>query len=622
MRDFDAEFREFSAAFAEPLTRLGYLLLATGDSQRDQGEASARQRTLQALARVRRRWRDATSGSPESLAIESLLTRLPRTAAEPEVAASSVRFPENEEDEDDALLDAAWRAWTTLAPRERVPLVFADVGVASRQLQGVGLPDSFGSARGLRRLDQTAWLKFRGRLLSDVVATNAVRKHPPEHVDQHVGVLLSRALTQKAATIEASVDAYPQAIALASRGRRRLSILVASATAVVIAVTAISVSTSRHSPKASAAAATASAHPSAPPPSAFVANSDERVVDWPTRGELRGDTTLLSSLRSTFVADHTDAIGDVQVLLATDTSSFRLAYLTAHSPQGVIDAWYFGPVGSTKLTEGSFTYAGNLQHSSVVAAALSDPAGHSVLVVIGPPETSQVLLSQVNAANYYDASFNPISEDDGIVVRDVSKQYLPSLFVKLFEGQQLGWNRPVPVIQLGQLIPDLPPVTVERGNPNPTVLARALQTEADWARTGELSAGGQAVVLWGGGDGAGEQLVVLRVKTLHLADLLIVAWSDGDGEYLLPPDLPDYPIGFAYPTKTGARVAVLTAPGVAKAELVEDGVVTGSQPVDATGFASLEVNRPYPALAQRSFAVRLYDGAGHQVSELAVPPQV
>ena len=91
---------------------------------------------------------------------------------------------------------------------------------------------------------------------------------------------------------------------------------------------------------------------------------------------------------------------------------------------------------------------------------------------------------------------------------------------------------------------------------------------------------------------------------------------------LLPPDVPDYPIGFAYPTKTGARAAVLTAPGVAKAELLEDGVVIGSQPVGATGFASLVVNRPYPALAERSFEVRLYDAAGHQVSALPVPPQV
>lgn len=312
----------------------------------------------------------------------------------------------------------------------------------------------------------------------------------------------------------------------------------------------------------------------------------------------------------------------MQILLATDTSSFRIAYVTAHSRQGVIRSWFFGPVGSQQLTEGYFTYSGNMVHSSVIAAALSDPEGHSVLVVLGPPETTRVLLSDVDADNFFDASFDAIVQDDGVVVRDVAQKNLPSLFVRLFEGQELGWNRPVPTIQLGKREPDLPTVTVERGTPDPRVLARALQTEEDWARTGELGTAGQAVVLWGGADAAGEQLVVLRVRTLHLADLLIVAWPDGDGEYLLRPDAPDFPIGFAYPTEKGARVGVLTALGIASARLVEDGIVTDSALVSPTGFTSLAVNQPYPALAQRSYAVRLYDAAGRQVSELPVPPEV
>ncbi len=609
MRDFEAEFREFSASFAEPLTRLSYLLLAIGGSRSERDEELARERVVRALAQVRRRWREATDGgSPEAVALEAVVTRLPRTGAEPRPPTAPVLDAEDAEDEDDAAddarLDAAWRMWTTLTPRERVPLLFADIGLASRQFQGVDLPASFASDRVLRRLENTAWSKLKGG--ED---------------------FLARALARASSTVTASADVSARAIASAGRDRRRRA-WVAAAVVTAVAGAGLSISISRHAPKASATGAagatgaTASARPTGAPSSAFLANSDEQVVDWPTRGGLKGDTTLLSSLRSTFVADHPDAIGDVQVLLAADASSFRVAYVAAHSRQGLIGAWYFGPVGSPKLTQGYFSYGGNLQFGSVIAAALSDPAGQSALVVIGPPDTTSVLLSKVNAANVLDASFSPVNQNEGIVVQDVTKQYLPSLFVKLFEGPQLGWNRPVPVVQLGQRIPDLPPVTVQRGKPDPTVLARALQTEADWARTGELSAGGQAVVLWGGADNAGEQLVVMRVKTLHLADLLIVAWSDGDGEYLLPPDLPDYPIGFAYPTKTGARVGVLTAPGVAKAELVEDGVVTGSQPVDATGFASLEVNRPYPALAQRSFVVRLYDSAGREVSTLPVPPQV
>ena len=618
MSDDDAEFREFAGAFGEPLARAAYLLVAgvdpSGEENRD--EERARERMVRALARVRRHWREALSGgSPESVAIDSLVTRLAREVARPTSPLASLA----EADDDELLLDAVWRAWKSLLPAERVPLLFADIGVASQQLQGIAVPDAFGSYRRLRSLENAACVKLRASIVADPDAVAFLRRQPATYLDDSIDTLLARTLAREARRVTAPVDAFPQALAAASRTRRRIA-LVAAAVAAAVAATTVGVSISRDNPSATAADATTT--PSAAPPSEFVANKDDRVVDWPTRGELSDDATLLSNLRTTFVANHPDAIGDVQILLATDTSSFRLAYVTAHSRQGVIRSWFFGPVGSQKLTEGSFAYSGNMLHSSVIAAALSDPAGHSVLVVIGPPETTSVLLSDVDADNYFDASFDAISQDDGIVVRDVSQKYLPSLFVKLFEGQRLGWSRPVPVIQLGRHVPDLPPVTVQRGTPDPAVLARALETEADWARTGELSAGGEAVVLWGGADSAGEQLVVLRVKTLHLADLLIVAWPNGDGEYLLKPDAPDYPIGFAYPTKAGARVGVLTAPGVASATLLEDGVVTESAPVGPTGFVSLEVNRPYPDLARRSFVVRLHDSAGRQVSELPVPPEV
>jgi hypothetical protein len=622
MSDDNAEFREFAGAFGEPLTRIAYLLVAGAQPSgaEDRDEERARDRMVRALARARRHWREALSGgSPESVAVESLVTRLPREVARPTPPVASPEIAEADDDDDESLLDAVWRAWKSLLPAERVPLLFADIGVASRQLQGIAVPDAFGSYRRLRSLENAAWAKLRASIVADPSAAAYLRRQPATHLDDNIDTLLARTLAREAPKVTAPVDAYPQALAAASRTRRRIGLAFAAVVAAVVATT-VGVSMSRNNPSATAADPTIT--PSAAPSSEFVANKADRVVDWPIRGELSDDATLLSNLRTAFVANHPDAIGDVQILLATDTSSFRLAYVTAHSRQGVIRSWFFGPVGSQKLTEGSFAYSGNMLHSSVIAAALSDPAGHSVLIVIGPPETTSVLLSDVAADNFYDASFDAISQDDGIVVRDVSKKYLPSLFVKVFEGQRLGWSRPVPVIQLGKREPHLPPVTVQRGTPDPAVLARALETEADWARTGELSAGGQAVVLWGGADSAGEQLVVLRVKTLHLADLLIVAWPDGDGEYLLKPDAPDYPIGFAYPTKTGARVGVLTAPGVASATLLEDGVVTESAPVDATGFVSLEVNRPYPELALRSFVVRLHDSAGRQVSELPVPPEV
>jgi hypothetical protein len=623
MSDDAAEFREFAGAFGEPLTRVAYLLIAgvdpSGAQSRDQERA--RERMVRALARTRRHWREALSdGSPESVAVESLVTRLPRAVARPAPPSGPPDVADTDDD-DELLLDAAWRAWKALLPAERVPLLFADVGVASRQLQGIVVPDAFGSYRRLRSLESSAWVKLSASIAADPTAAVLLEKRPAGYLDERIDTLVAQMLAREATTVATPVEACPQAVAAATRTRRRIGVAVAAVAVCVAAITVVGASISRNTTPATAADSRSSS-PSTRTSSAFVATGDERVVDWPIRGGLRDDTTLLSNLRTTFVASHPDAIGDVQILLATDTSSFRLAFVVAHSRQGVIRSWFFGPVGSKQLTEGSFSYSGNLLHGTVIAAALSDPQGHSALVVIGPPETTSVLLSDTGADNFYDQSFATIGQDDGIAVRDVSQKYLPSLFVKLFEGQQLGWNRPVPVVQLGKREPDLPPVTVERGTPDAAVLARALDTEADWARTGELNAGGQAVVLWGGSDDRGEQLVVLRVKTLHLADLLIVAWSDGDGEYLLRPDVPDYPIGFAYPTEKGARVGVLTAPGVASATLVEDGVVTDSAPVDPTGFASLEVNRPYPALPQRSFVVRLYDATGRQVSELPVPPEV
>ena len=68
MARVENEFREFVAGFADPLTRLAYLL--TAGTSGDPAVLSA-----DALARVRRQWRDAEmTGAPESLAVEALLS--------------------------------------------------------------------------------------------------------------------------------------------------------------------------------------------------------------------------------------------------------------------------------------------------------------------------------------------------------------------------------------------------------------------------------------------------------------------------------------------------------------------------------------------------------------------
>lgn len=635
MGESDAEFREFAGAFGEPLTRLAYLLLAGIDpAGDDRDQQRACERVVRALATARRHWRDASSsGSPEIVAIEAIFARLPRAptraAASPDINAvnesdsTEKQKTDEKEMDDDALLDAMWRAWTTLPPAERAALLFDDVSVASRQLQRAAAPDSVGSSRRRRSLERAAWAKLRTRLAADPAA--AAQHTKLARAGHDLDTLLTTTLSRYAAKVPACMGAGPRALALAGRARRRFWVAAAAITAIAVALTVVTVSAARHRAQVAAekaANAEKAGAASSSPSGSVRTTTDRRVVDWPARGELRGDATLMSNLRTAFVADHPDATSDVQVLLATDTPSFRVAYLTARSRQGVIESWFYGPLGAQQLTEGAFSYGPNVAHGAVIAAALSDPDGHSVLVVIGPPETTRIMLTDSGPAEVADASFDAVSQNGGIAVRDVSRNYLPFLFMRVFEGADLAWNRGVPVIQLGKREPDLPPVTVERGAPDPAVLARAMRIEADWARTGELSAGGQAVALWGGVDDTGQQLVVLRVKTLHLADLLIVAWPDGDGEYLLAPDLPDYPLGFAYSTPSGPRVGVLAAPGVASARFAEDGVTLGSRPVDATGFTSIAVNSPYQALAQREFAVQLYDAAGRQVSALPVPPQV
>lgn len=309
MTDDNADFREFAAAFGEPLMRVAYLLVAgvAPDGVVGHDEERAGERVVRALARVRRNWRQAVSvGAPESVAIESLVARLPREAARP--APPTERETVEEEDDDELLLDAVWRAWKAIPPVERVPLLFADVGVASRQLEGIAVPDSFGSGRRLRSLAATAWERLRACVVADPDAATLLAGQSTARLDVSVDALLGRSLAREAAKVSAPVESYPRALAVAGRTRRRIGVAAAAAVAVIVAGTVGGVSTSRHGSDSTAAdptpvdTATASSA-SAAPSSEFVASDDERVVDWPIRGELSDDTALLSNLRSSFVAN-------------------------------------------------------------------------------------------------------------------------------------------------------------------------------------------------------------------------------------------------------------------------------------------------------------------------------
>lgn len=657
MATADDDFHDFVVGFADPLTRLAFLLTAgVASSPNSDDAARAEQLATAALAQTRRHWRDAAAtGAPEPLAVEALLSRLPHAhhqpaathhqppAETPQPVAEETATDEEQQPVDVQLLrDAAWSAWQTLGAKERVPLVFADVSVASRRLAGLDIPESFGSARKQETLATQAFVQLRAAMARDALAGPEIGAMTGDEF----GELLADTLRERALLASSPTDPYPPVAGEVGRARRRVGAGVLAVVVLLVAGSVVAANAATSKSQSAAGASPAATLTVVPVPARTSARSAVLdaglVVDWPARGGLGSDTALSANLRTAFVAQHPDAVGQVQILVATDTPWFRVAYVTARSRSGILQSWFYGPVGSDALTEGNFSYGGNLLHESVLAAVLSDPAGHSVLVVIGPPETTAVQLTDLDFSKSGGIDVASVQQQNGIAVRDVTGRYIPALSLKVTEGSYIGWNGDVPSIQLTTSVrggpsggtsstpgvasgPDLPPIPVQRGKPDPELLQYALEVELAWARTGELSAGGQAVVLWGGTDSDGTKLVVVRVRTLHLADLVIVVWSGGglsDGEYLLAPDAPDYPIGFAYASNKGAHVGVLAPPGVSAAELVVDGVPTGAEPVDATGFASMAVTGQYGTLAEQTFVVRMYDSSHRQVTTAQVPPRV
>ena len=178
------EFRDFVAGFADPLARLAFLLSA--GTELDSGDL-----TVSALASVRRRWHDAeATGAPEPLAVEALLLALPRlrrgsTAAGDASAARGAdridvaqpvapgvpaidQLPDDEVEEG-VLRAAAWAAWKTLAPRQRVPLLLDDISVAAQRLAGVDITQSSRSARRASVVADGAWRALREAMAVDVL---------------------------------------------------------------------------------------------------------------------------------------------------------------------------------------------------------------------------------------------------------------------------------------------------------------------------------------------------------------------------------------------------------------------------------------------------------------------
>jgi hypothetical protein len=703
----DDDFRDFVVAFSGPLTRLAYLLIArpSTDTNREPQRLA-----VAALAHTRRHWRTVhETGAPEPIAIEALLDRLPRrrratsaatadgaTTANAQLPVSALEtapsrpvahgdqpslpadphaafrrpgvwvngaFSDDDANSSDerladvdlpAVRAAMWRSWLALDSRHRVPLVFADPSVASRRLVGLDVPPGFASPHRLQILAEQGISQLHADLARDASVPRQFGVDGNEFRD-----VLAEVLEEQAQFAEAPLEAFSAVASEAARAGRRAGVAVAAVLAVLAAgiLTMVNVSTSRDQ-KAKAAAASSIARSAAAKATASEAPSAGPIVNWPVRGELSANAQLLANVRTAFVADHPDAVGAVQILLATDTPWFRLVYATAQSQSGVVQSWFYGPIGATTLSEGAFSYGSAVSEHGVIADVLSDPQGHSVLVVIGPTDTTDVELGQANPYTVVNPYFQPLAHPQGVAVSDVSNTYVPSLVLQVVEGQSIRWGEQVPTVQLGRTLggisarrpaagtagvsspttaasasaPSLrtpagssSPITIERGTADPTLLAGAEYIEQAWERTGELGASGDPEILWGGQDNSGTKILVMRVRTLHLADLVVVVWSDrptADGEYLLAPDAPDYPLGFVYSSAAGSRVGVLVPRGVVSVELDVDGVVQSHAAVDTNGFASVPVTGQYGTLADQSFAVKMFDAAGRQVTSTSVPPAV
>lgn len=658
----DVDFRDFVVGFADPLARLAYLLVAGAP------DASSGDLTIDALARVRRRWHEAeATGTPEPLAIEALLDALPhrrhfpgpgrREAAALQPAApitpsvddadAAFRRPSAAVSHDRAdgqlvvavdlelVRRAVWDAWTALAPRQRVPLVFADPSVASRRLAGLDLPESIGSVRRQEAVADSAWHDLRASLLADPVAAAWVTTAS----EDGVAALLAMTLSEHASTAAPPMDPYPLVVDHVRHARRRRVGAVAVVVALLAAGTATAVRVSSSPTSSAAAAASASAASAsfraapAPRDASGTAQLDSSIViDWPTRGNAATDGTLIENLRTDFVKAHPAAVGQVQVLVASDTPVFRVAYVTANSKFGVMQSWYYGPVGATRLAEGSFSFGGRLvAGATVLATALADRAGHTELVVIAPPAAADMQIEGTDFSKPPGPGFQPLPSTNGVAIKDVSGSYVPSLILQVHAGTLAVLVDHIDTQQLVGSSPTAP----QRGTTNPDLLAAALADADNWRRTGAFAAPSGTVVLWGGTDARGTDVVVLRLKTLHLSDLLVVAWSgppqqqfadhlrQGDGvpphqgaAFRLPPDVTDFPLVFGY---GDALVGVVVPSGVAKTSLVVDGVEGPQVAVDANGFASMTVSGQTGLLGEQTLQVDLYDASGHVVRTLPMP---
>jgi hypothetical protein len=653
----DDDFRDFVVGFADPLARLAFVLTVELPTVPVAAATSSDVLAANALARVRRRWRDANdSGAPEQIAIEALLSILGRRrgvrrrdkTSSPWTAdaLTSVTIVDADADIDPELVRAGlWQAFQQLPLRHRVPLVFVDPSVASRRLAGLGVPTSFASERRQEVLLDAALLDVRTALR----VTPATAAAADALTDDEIVAVIGEAIREHASDERAPVDPYPVVLKRAEQTRRRTG-FIAATVVVVLAVGAVGVARVSAPPKARAGVQDPETASSVAPSLAGVQpnqallgdgqvvpeNGPGSVVNWPVRGNAADEPVLLANLQALFLADHPDVTGPAQVLLAADTSAFRVAYVTAASASGVVQAWFYGPVGSSELKEGAASFGGSLvANASVLASGLVDTSGHTELVVIAPPTTTGMSIADYDFSRPIGA-FQALPESGGVALKDVATGSVSTLELHVIAGgQQLELDH-MPVINLGTptalaAVHPQPSVGVERGQADPVLLAEALQVASVWAQQ-DPSVAVRPVVLWGGTDAAGTQLVVLRIKA-QTVDVVILEWS-GDapglhGEILTHATAPEVPVAFAYRAIDGTRIGVIGSPGATRAVLDFGGKTSAPVALDATGFASFPVTNPSPPPSNDASSdlevvaqVQLFDASGHLLETVPEPPSV
>ncbi len=611
----DTEFHDFVVGFADPLSRLAYLLT-------DGAAVSSSASTVDALVRVRRQWREAeTTGSPESLAVEALVAGLPRhwqlphqsPHADPRdidtdmtVAAKTDAMSVGEIDA--AVSDVIWTSWRRLEPRHRVPLVFADLSVASRRLAELDVPESFGPVRKSAAIADETVRAIRVDLAADLrTRAAAAAMSDVAIVDRLLVVLRLRG-----AAAAVPHDPYPMVTSRARELRRR-TLGAVSVVGVLVIAGSVAVATLSAGHKAKS--------PLAEKPRPVVVPADQLAtgsrlnVAWPTRGNAADDTTLIDRLKLMFARAHPEASDDVQVLVLADTAAFRIAYLTANSVNGVIQSWFSGPVGASELFEGAFSFGGSVQADSVIATTLTNSVGKAELAVIARPTANDMNLAIVDPTLNVEPAYRTLASTDGVAFKDVplSTGAKFALTVRI-DGRNVAIGH-VPDVQIGSN-------SVERGTSAPDLLAAALLAANSWTSGGGPPVTGQRVALWGGVDPTGNDIIAVRIRTASVADGLLIDWSgapelDGSADpkirhveyFLLSPSVPDFPLGFRY--GDGLIGLVVPIPTTfARAALVIDGNEGPQVTIDGNGFASLSMAAA-GAAADTPVQVDVFDPTGN-----------